>query len=328
MIEMLNPTPLDVLRFAAQTLSFRHHVQRVYKTNPAEAYRQVAERFCTPPESARRAPTLARLRADGKRFFRWSQSDWNEIEPKLARIIGNARRSQIKHRGESVQCYQWQLPEFCGKKSRGRMLLCHGWEGYAFNFAALIAAAVDAGWEVIAFDHLSHGDSGGTLSGLPIALSTLIEVAAKLGPVDLLVGHSLGGAASAWAAANGKVDTQRLVLLAPFYDTNHLTRMWAKAHLLADHFLQGLQTELEAMADLTFEDFMPQQLAPQLSTPTLIIHDPEDPVTGFKHSKKLAALNENVTLIPADKTGHICVLADAEHVAQIMKFATEAKAKL
>jgi hypothetical protein len=49
MLEMLNPTPLDVVRFAAQTLSFRHHVQRVYKSNPAEAYRQVAERFCTRP---------------------------------------------------------------------------------------------------------------------------------------------------------------------------------------------------------------------------------------------------------------------------------------
>jgi dipeptidyl aminopeptidase/acylaminoacyl peptidase len=48
-----------------------------------------------------------------------------------------------------------------------------------------------------------------------------------------------------------------------------------------------MQTELEAMAELAFEDFMPQKLAPQISTPTLIIHDLKDPVTGFKHSKKL-----------------------------------------
>jgi pimeloyl-ACP methyl ester carboxylesterase len=325
MLELLNPTPLDVIRFAAQTLSFRHQVQRVHKTNPAEAYRQVAERFCTPPESARRAPTLARLRVDAKKFFRWSASDWKQIEPKLANVIDGAARSQIKHRGELVQCYRWHSSAFAGKKSRGRMLLCHGWEGYAFNFAALIAAAVDAGWEVIAFDHLSHGDSGGTQSGLPIALSTLIEVAVHVGPVDVLVGHSLGGAASAWAAANGKVKTKKLVLLAPFYDTKHLTRMWAKAHFLADHFVEGLRSELEAMATLTFEDFMPHKLAPQIFTPTLIIHDPKDPVTGFKHSKKLAALNENVTLIAAEKMGHIRLLADAEYVAQMMKFASAGK---
>ncbi len=42
----------------------------------------------------------------------------------------------------------------------------------------------------------------------------------------------------------------------------------------------------------------------------------------FKHSKKLAALNENVTLIPVEIMGHTCLLADAEHVAQIMKFAS------
>jgi pimeloyl-ACP methyl ester carboxylesterase len=275
--------------------------------------------------TARICASLARLREDGKRFFRWSTSDWNQIEPKLAKIIDSATRSQIKHRGESVQCYQWRSTEFAGRKSRGRMLLCHGWEGYAFNFAALIAAAVDAGWEVIAFDHLSHGDSGGTQSGLPIALSTLIEVASSAGPVDVLVGHSLGGAASVWATANGKVKTKKLVLLAPFYDTSHLTRLWAKAHFLADHFLEGLQAELEAMAELTFEDFMPHKLGPQIATPTLIIHDPKDPVTGFKHSKKLAALNENVTLTPAEKMGHIRLLADAEHVAQMMKFASDGK---
>jgi pimeloyl-ACP methyl ester carboxylesterase len=322
MLELLNPTPLDVIRFAAQTLSFRRKVQSLYKTSPGAAYSLVAERFMTPPESARRAPTLARLQADGKRFFGWSGSQWSAVEPALANVINNAKRSSLTHLNETVQCYQWLPKKSVSAKPRGRMLLCHGWEGYAFSFAALISAAVEDGWEVIAFDHLSHGESSGTRSGLPIALSTLLAVAASAGRVDVLVGHSLGGAAAAWANANGKIAAKRLVLLAPFYDTLHLTRMWAKAHLLADHFRTGLQSELERTAGLTFEDFMPQQLAPQFSQPVLIIHDPKDPVTGFKHSRQLAALNERIELVAAEKMGHIRLLANPEYIERVVKFAS------
>jgi pimeloyl-ACP methyl ester carboxylesterase len=59
--------------------------------------------------------------------------------------------------------------------------------------------ALLAGYEVHAFDHLAHGRSQGNLSGLPIALETLLTMAAHVqkttGPIDLLVGHSLGGGA-------------------------------------------------------------------------------------------------------------------------------------
>ncbi len=320
MLELLNPTPLDIIRFAGQTLSFRHKVQRAHKTNPMAAYALAADRFLSPPDSARRAPTVERLRDDSKRYFGWSSKEWKQLEPDLEKLIANTERSQIKHLDETVQCYQWKAAT---KSPRGKMLLCHGWEGYAFNFAALITDAIEAGWEVFAFDHLAHANSGGKHSGLPIALSTLLAVAEHIGSVDIVVGHSLGGAAAAWATANKKIKAKKLVLLAPFYDTLQLTRMWAKAHFLNEDIRAGMQTELEKTTTLRFEDFMPPGLAKHFSLPVLIIHDPKDPITSFKLSHSLAALNKHVKLEPASNTGHVRLLADQVLIERVIKFCAE-----
>ena len=318
---MLNPLPMDVLRFAAQTYKFRSAVLKTHKNNPSQAYRMVVEQFCTPPEAARRSPDLGRLRADGKRFFGWSSSQWAAVEPQLTVLTKSVETFSIRFRDADVQCYRWNKSDSAKRAlPRPRMLLCHGWEGYALNFAAIISEAIAAGWEVVTFDHLAHGNSGGTLSGLPIALETLLEVSKHVGTVDVVVGHSLGAAAALWAVANNRIKAKRLVLLAPFYDTFQLTQLWSKAHLLPDEICTGFQQELERVSGMTIAEFLPAAVAPLLTVPTLIIHDVKDPITGFKHSRNMAKLSSHVTLESAEKLGHVRVLADEVCVMRVMDF--------
>jgi pimeloyl-ACP methyl ester carboxylesterase len=286
------------------------------------------EAFCTPPAAARQAPNLDRLRADTRRFFGWSATQWKAFEAPVQTLINSVKTSAVIHDGLKVQCYCWS-PNLARRKPRGRMLLCHGWEGYAYNFAMLISQAVEAGYEVHAFDHLAHGASEGTLSGLPIALETLLSVAEHVtttaGPIDVLVGHSLGGAAASWATAHGKIKPKRLVLMAPFYDTRKLSSLWAKAHFLSEDIRALLQEGLELSAGKKFDDFMPPALAEHFSTernlPILIVHDAADKITAFKHSVALAASGSNITLHKAHQLGHIAILADAACIHTVMEFA-------
>jgi pimeloyl-ACP methyl ester carboxylesterase len=323
MLELLNPTAMDLVRFATQTISFRQKLTRLHKNDPGAAFELAADKFLSPPEAARRRPDIKRLQDDCKRFFNWSGKQWQQLQPMLEKLIGETKVFTLIHCNEKVQCYQWKPT---GKKTRGRMLLCHGWEGYALNFAALITQARDAGWEVIAFDHLAHGDSGGKHSGTPIALSTLLAVAEHVGELDVIIGHSLGASAVAWAMAHKKTSAKCAVLLAPFYDTLHLTRMWAKAHFLSEDIRAGMQSALEKTTPLRFESFMPNDLAPLIKLPILILHDPKDPVTAYKHSQALASLNKKVKLEPAAGIGHVRLLADADYIAQIMAFCDKAAA--
>jgi pimeloyl-ACP methyl ester carboxylesterase len=330
MLEMLNPTGGDMFRFAATALKVRTQLSRAMKNDPAKAQALAVELFCTPPASAHRTPNLARLRDDTKRFFDWSAAQWNTFEAPAQMLLNNARTYTLVHAGLKVQCYQWQPVNALGKprKAKGRMLLCHGWEGYAYNFALLISQALEAGYEVHAFDHLAHGASEGTLSGLPTVLDTLLTVAQHVtivaGPIDVLVGHSLGGAAAAWAAAHEKIKPKRLVLLAPFYDTRKLSSLWAKAHFLSEDIRTALQAGLENASDKKFEDFMPEALATRFtatrSLPLLIVHDKADKITAFKHSATLAKLAKHITLFEAHKLGHIALLADESCMQAVMSF--------
>ncbi len=336
MLEMLNPTGGDMLRFAATVVKVRSKLNRAMKDDPAKAQAIAVETFCAPPVAARRTPDVARLRDDVKRFFGWSHARWSEQETSVRSLIENAETYTVSHDGLKVHCYRW-TPSAEQKKTissnekskvRRRMLLCHGWEGYALNFALLIQRAVEAGYEVHAFDHLAHGRSEGMQSGLPIVLETLLTISAHVkktyGAIDVLVGHSLGGAAASWASAHQKITPKQLVLIAPFYDTRKLSGLWAKAHFLSEDIRAALQSGLENSSGKKFDDFMPTALAAKFNEnpklPVLIVHDQSDKITAFKHSAALASACKNVTLHEARKLGHIAVLADDESVDAVMKF--------
>ncbi len=324
MLEMLNPTGGDMLRFAAAVLKVRRHINQAAKQGPAPLQAVVVQAFCTPPASARRKPDLARLREDTQRYFGWKTTQWRTAEPPLRSLLDRAQRYTVQHDGLDVQCYRWSATGV----SRGRMLLCHGWEGYALNFALLIEQALQAGYEVHAFDHLAHGGSQGEISGLPVALATLLTVAAHVqkasGPIDVLVGHSLGGAAASWAVANRQIAVKRLVLLAPFYDTLKLSGLWAKAHLLSDEVRAALQEGLERSSGKRFSDFMPDALAPLYQqiphTQVLIVHDRADKITAFKHSASMAAQSPTIGLHEAKQLGHLAILADEGCVQAVLAF--------
>jgi pimeloyl-ACP methyl ester carboxylesterase len=331
MLEMLSPTPGDMLRFAATIVKVRSELNRAMKDSPAKAQARAVEIFCAPPAAARRAPTIDRLKDDTKRFFGWSASQWSAFESPVKALLASAIRTKLAHDGYQLQCYQWLPTGAQGKHHApvGRMLLCHGWEGYGLNFALLISKALAAGYEVHTFDHLAHGFSEGSQSGLPKVLEVLLAVAAHIqsqqGPIDVLVGHSLGGAAASWAAAHRAITPQRLVLLAPFYDTYKLSALWAKAHLLSEDIRKALQTGLEKSSGKTFDDFMPKALVPlfnqQPKLQVLIVHDAADKITAYKHSAAMAEQGSHITLHPAHKLGHIAILADEDCANRVMKFA-------
>lgn len=327
---MLSPTPGDMLRFATTVVKVRNELNRAMKDNPAKAQARAVEIFCTPPVTARRIPNIDRLRDDAQRYFGWKKGQWKVFEGPAKALLARAKMSQILHAGLRVQCYGWLPLDEIGApcKPKGRILLSHGWEGYALNFSLLVSKALDAGYEVHAFDHLAHGHSEGTLSGLPMVLDTLLTVAAHVrkthGPVDVLVGHSLGGAGAAWAVAHQAIEAQRLVLMAPFYDTYTLSGLWAKAHLLPDTVRAALQKGLEDDTGKKFSDFMPAALAPLLNAQqhlsVLIVHDKADKITDFKHSATMAKLGKHIRLHEVRKLGHIEILADEACTNAVMDF--------
>jgi len=98
---------------------------------------------------------------------------------------------------------------------RGRVALLHGMMSTATTWWRIGPALAERGWVVDALDLPGHGDW--PRSERPLGLDMLVEgVAGRLeGPVDLLVGHSLGGAVAAALAGRRPAAARAVVLEDP-----------------------------------------------------------------------------------------------------------------
>ena len=67
-------------------------------------------------------------------------------------VLNRSKRETLKFEGFDIQLYQWGS----GKE---KVLLVHGWEGQAGNFADLVEVLLKKDYTVYAFDGPSHGYS-------------------------------------------------------------------------------------------------------------------------------------------------------------------------
>ena len=107
-----------------------------------------------------------------------------------------ARRGTVSVRGLDLVTYRW---------GRGdeTVLLLHGWQGRASQFAPLVRELVHEGFHVVSFDAPAHGDSPGRRTDIRDWLAAIDRLQASHGRFRAIVGHSFGGLAALTAARDG-----------------------------------------------------------------------------------------------------------------------------
>src|SRR2546428_8843008 len=129
------------------------------------------------------------------------------ISERMATWLREAQRFTVLVGGRRVAA--WSR----GERGPG-VLLVHGWGSRGARFVDLGNALLTHGYRVVTFDAPGHGASAGRLSsGLEVARAAQAVVNA-VGAVSHVVGHSLGGFASALAMGRG-LAVYRAVFLAP-----------------------------------------------------------------------------------------------------------------
>ena len=94
------------------------------------------------------------------------------------------------------------------------MLFVHGWEADSRQLDPLVEPVCRAGFRVARFDQPAHGLSSGKRASVIDFRDAVASVAARLGPLFAIVGHSLGATAATLALARG-LRAERMVLIAP-----------------------------------------------------------------------------------------------------------------
>jgi putative redox protein len=213
-------------------------------------------------------------------------------------------------------------------RPRGRALFAHCFTcSKDFKAAVRISRTLaDAGFLVLRFDFTGLGESEGDFAGTDFSsnLEDLVAAADALrdlsGPPDLLVGHSLGGAAVLAAAARIP-DAKAVATLGAPSDLGHL-----REQLLAR--APELETDENAVVELAgrsirvgrqlIRDLAENRLLPslaELGRPLLIFHSPVDQVVDVDHARRIfKAARHPKSFVSLDGADHLLLAREEDSV--------------
>lgn len=255
---------------------------------PAATLREAYRLFCTPGARTRRRAAAA--------------------DPAGAQV------THFTHGDERIALYTWGDPA-----SQPYVLLSHGWSSLALRFQPWIAPLRAAGYAVVGFDQVGHGNSSGRRSNLPDFAATLAEVARRHGEAAAIIGHSLGGTAAMLALANG-VAARRAVLIAPSADPKAAAWRFARLVGLAEHLGERLFEEYEAEQTTRVATLQAHLNVPFIARPALIVHDLDDREVPWAEGERYARHWHDSRLLTTTGLGHHHVVDDAAVIDAALRF--------
>jgi pimeloyl-ACP methyl ester carboxylesterase len=221
----------------------------------------------------------------------------------------DARMRYLTHKARQIATWEW------GWKSRGApaVLLAHGWGGHAAQMRAFTFKLLCAGYRVVAFDQPAHGVSEGRLTSLVDFADVLAAVAAAHGPVEALVGHSLGAAAAGLALARG-LKVKSAVLIAPPAGVAAYSRRFARWHWIPEPVRRSMQSAIEERYGVRWEELEVERVAARIKGKSevraLVIHDREDAMVPWRHGERVARAWPGARLLVTAGLGHGRILRE------------------
>lgn len=209
----------------------------------------------------------------------------------------NARCGTIPYKEHIIQCYQWGT----GPK---KILLIHGWASHSYRWKSLIEHHKKEGYTFYAIDAPAHGLSKGRIMNIVILSDIISKFVEQYGPIDGLVGHSIGGYATLYFLHLHSYPSMKAVILGAPGEVTDFFEYYKKLLGLNSKTSELLNREFILRAGKTPEEFSSPILAASIVSPGLIIHDKKDRDTNFNYSVKLNAAWKNSQLILTEGLGH------------------------
>lgn len=220
----------------------------------------------------------------------------------------------------ALAALRWTPSPFPWERTRGTVLLAHGWEGRGAQLGALAKPLTDRGFAVVALDAPAHGRSPGRETDLFAYGRAMCAVAAELGDVRAVVAHSAGSAAT-FLALHAGLNVGALALLSPPSDFNWVAASFARAIALPEDAERRFRARIaERLGADVWQRFSMDSIAPHLTMPGLIIHDEDDDELPILHAETLQARWPGATLARTTGLGHRRIVRDPVVVERVARF--------
>jgi pimeloyl-ACP methyl ester carboxylesterase len=195
------------------------------------------------------------------------------------------------------------------------VLLVHGWNGRATQLGGFVEPLVARGYRVVAFDAFGHGESPGSSMSLPELASCIRQVSDELGGLYGVIAHSMGGAATTLALADG-LQLERAVFVSPPSDPRVFLQIFGDALGIADGVRTRLKKRIERRIETSMESIQGDRIAPSMRVPLLVVHDRNDKEVPVESGQSISNAWPGAELILTEGLGHQRILR-AEPVTNV-----------
>ena len=232
----------------------------------------------------------------------------------LPKTLQNTTKESFEFQNETIQTYIWP-----GDQSR--ILLIHGWESNSSRWKKLLQHLKPLGKTIIAIDGPAHGLSDGKEFNAPKYAEFIHTVIQKY-PSEVVIGHSIGGAAIAFYLHKYKNPAiQKVVLLASPSDFKIISNNFVSLLSLNKKIKSLLEKYYHKKFDIHIDDFAGHLFAEQFPQKALIAHDQDDKIVSVNEGRKYASRWKNATYIETKGHGHS--LHDNDLYQSVISFITE-----
>jgi pimeloyl-ACP methyl ester carboxylesterase len=212
----------------------------------------------------------------------------------------------------------------CG--SGPAVLLMHGWGGSSSQLGRLVPPLLQRGFSVVGVDAPAHGRSPGRLASLPEFARALGAVARVAGPVQAVIGHSLGAAAAALAVSEG-LDARRLVLVGSAADPTRWARAFAARFRIPAAAMDHMGRSSERRLRFRWSELHLGRLLEGFGGGVLFVHDRLDRETRWTEAFDVAQHVSDAQVVLTEGLGHRRILAHPGVAALIAGFVHTGEAR-
>jgi len=210
--------------------------------------------------------------------------------------LKSATQKTIIYEAISIKTYSWS-----GKKDT--VLLVHGWESNAFRWKDLIEILKAEDYNIIALDAPAHGDSGSKIFNA-VLYSECINLVIKQFEPSIVIGHSIGGTASALAINNHQLEIKKLVLLGAPSNFDEVIDNYIKIMGYNKRVIRAINTYYLKHFGYLPEFYTVENFSENIHAEGLIIHDKKDRIISYRDALHISKYYKNSKLIKTVGFGH------------------------
>jgi hypothetical protein len=229
-------------------------------------------------------------------------------------ILDQSYKERIRFYDFDIQLYTWPGGE-------NKILLIHGWEGQAGNFADIIIRLQAQQYTIYAFDAPSHGFSSRGKTSL-FEFTELVGLLIRKYAVSRLMSHSFGGVATTYALyRNQDLHIDKYVLLTTPDKFRERINDVCTDIGVTDKVRDLLIARMERETGLSVDVFNVSNFVQAIKVNSaLIIHDKNDKVIPMYRSYNVFKNWSSCTHEVVEGTGHFRILRTHSVIDRALDF--------